>query len=123
MMDPPLELDHYTNAVQLGLGSFGTLQRVNLEANVRSAYFESLCKRAIQMMPRDAAGGYTSEIENIALRLFASDFYLMRPDAVLPVSVGGFDDAEAIYQTYARGFNDARNGFAKFEFEQAQLQG
>jgi hypothetical protein len=108
---------YYRHAVQMGLGSFATLQRVLLEANVRSAYFESLSKRAFMQLPRD------SELEQLAVLLFASDFYLMRPKQELPVSVGGFDDAEGIYQSYVRGFDDARNGFIKFEFKQAQLQG
>lgn len=117
MMDPPLELTHYRNAVELGFGSFGTLQRVLLEANVRAAYFESLCKRAFERLPPDPG------IERLAFTLFASDFYLMRPRQVLPVAVAGFDDAAGIYQTYVRGFNDARSGFTKFEFKDAQLQG
>ena len=123
MMDPPRELDHYVNALEVGLGAFGTLQRVNLEANVRSAYFESLSKRAFQRVPLTGSDAYVREIETVARLLFASDFYVMRPNAVLPVSVGGFNDVNGIYQTYVRGFNDARNGFTKFEFNQAELEG
>ena len=122
MMDPPRELDRYKNAVEVGLGAFGTLQRVNLESNVRAAYFESLCKRAFLRIPRGAARIDELQIDKLSARLFACDFYVMRPDAVLPVAVGGFNNTEGIYQTYVRGFNDARKGFTKFEFNEAQLQ-
>ncbi len=119
MMDPPYESaqEFYRNAVEIGLGSFATLQRVNLVANVRSAYFESLCKRAFMRLPLD------SELEHLALMLFASDFYLMRPQKVLPVAVGGFDNADGIFDTYKIGFEDAKNGFVRFDFNQAQMQG
>ena len=117
MLDPPIESEEaYKNAVEIGLASFGTLQRVLLESNVRSAYFESLCKRAFMRMR------LTPDIRRISALLFASDFYLIRPQNVLPVSVAGFDDPDAIYNTYKIGFEDAKNGFIKFDFEQAQHQ-
>jgi len=119
MMDPPYHPtpEQYRNAVEVGLGSFGTLQRVLLEANVRSAYFESLCKRAFMQLPHDANLG------QLALKLYASDFYLIRPQSVLPVAVGGFDDANGIFNAYKLGFEDAKNGFIKYDFKQAELQG
>jgi predicted acylesterase/phospholipase RssA len=116
MVDPPFESEHYRNAVQTGLASFGTLQRVLLEANVRGAYFESLCKLAIEQARPDPM------LADVAKRLYASEFYLMRPRKVLAVSVAGFDDSDALYQTYKTGFQDARTGFTRLDLGQLQLR-
>jgi predicted acylesterase/phospholipase RssA len=116
MMDPPFESSHYKNGVELGLGAFGTTQRALLEANVRSAYFESLTKRTLKTLRP------TPEINRVAALLFASDFYLIRPRDVLSVSVGGFNDADKLFDTYKTGFADAARGFTRYDFDQAQLQ-
>ena len=46
LLDPPFEPNtNYTDAVEVGFGVFGTMQRKILESEMRNAYFQSIGKR------------------------------------------------------------------------------
>ncbi len=111
LLDPPFQATHYRNALEVGIGTFGAMQRRILEADMRAAYLEAFGKRAI---------GERSSLQASLLAevLFASDIYQMQPQDELPVGVVGFDDREDIYKTFKIGFEDARRGFVPYQFGQ-----
>ena len=101
LLDPPSQATHYRNALEVGIGTFGAMQRRILEADMRAAYLETFGKRAI--------GEHNSVEESLlASILYDSDIYQMQPQDELPVGVVGFDDRENIYKTFKIGFEDAR---------------
>jgi predicted acylesterase/phospholipase RssA len=111
LLDPPFQATHYHNALEVGIGTFGAMQRRILEADMRAAYLESFSKRAI------GEGGSPQETL-LAGVLFESDIYQMQPQDELPVGVVGFDDRENIYKTFKIGFEDARRGFSPYHYGQ-----
>lgn len=111
LLDPPLQATHYHNALEVGIGTFGAMQRRILEADMRAAYLESLGKRAI--------GELNSPQESLlASVLYESDIFRMQPQDELPVGVVGFDDRENIYTTFKIGFEDAHRGFFAYRYGQ-----
>jgi predicted acylesterase/phospholipase RssA len=109
LLDPPLQATHYHNALEIGVGTFGAMQRRILEADMRAAYLETFGKRAM--------GEYNSPAEAaLASVLYESDIYQMQPQDELPVGVVGFDDRENIYKTLKIGFEDARRGFWPYKY-------
>lgn len=113
MLDPKFQnVDTYKNAVEVGLGVWGAMQRRILEADVKSAFLESYGKRLALQAPNP-----TPEVRQLSATLFASNFFFIRPAKELPVSVGGFDDAENIFATFKLGFEDIRTGFAPYVYD------
>jgi predicted acylesterase/phospholipase RssA len=109
LLDPPLQATHYHNALEIGIGTFGAMQRRILAADMRAAYLESVGKRVI--------GEYNSPAEAaLAAVLFESEIFQMQPQDELPVGVVGFDDRDNIYKTFKIGFEDARRGFAPYRY-------
>lgn len=120
-LDPPLQETHYRNALDIGFGVFGAMQRRILEADLRSTYLETFGKRTLQALRKNvpaaaAANLDVADLRAFATALFAADIYTMRPTHELPVNVVGFDDRENVYKTYKIGFEDARNGFIPYRF-------
>ncbi len=111
MLDPPVSDETYTSAVEIGMGVFGTMQRRILLSDVRAAYLETVGKRALDSQPNKSP-----ELTAYAATLYASEFAYVRPAAVLPVQVAGFDDADNIYKTYKLGFEAVVNGFTPFDY-------
>ncbi|HTX57334.1 MAG TPA: patatin-like phospholipase family protein [Candidatus Acidoferrales bacterium] len=87
LLDPPLQPTHYHNALEIGFGVFGAMQRRILTGDMLAAYLE-----------HDV------------------DIYQMQPQDELPVGVVGFDDRENLYKTFEIGFEDAARGFKPFQF-------
>jgi predicted acylesterase/phospholipase RssA len=111
LLDPPLQATHYRNALEVGIGTFGAMQRRILEADMRAAYLESFGKRAI-------SASSSPQASMLAEVLYESDIYQMQPQDELPVGVVGFDDRENIFKTFKIGFEDARRGFFPYSFGQ-----
>jgi predicted acylesterase/phospholipase RssA len=109
LLDPPLQATHYRNALEIGVGTFGAMQRRILEADMRAAYLESFGKRAI-------GESNTAAEATLASVLYESDIFQMQPQDELPVGVVGFDDRENIYKTFKIGFEDARRGFTPYKY-------
>jgi predicted acylesterase/phospholipase RssA len=113
MLDPPFQnVDSYGNAVEVGLGVFGAMQRRIMESDIRGAFLETVAKRTIRRVPNP-----TPDLQKLSATLFASNFYVIRPAKELPVKVGGFDDAENLFATFKLGFNDIRNGFMPYVYD------
>ncbi|MGB6984540.1 MAG: patatin-like phospholipase family protein [Candidatus Aquilonibacter sp.] len=111
LLDPPLQATHYHNALEVGIGTFGAMQRRILEADMRAAYLETFGKRAM--------GESNSAQESLlASVLYESDIYQMQPQDELPVGVVGFDDRDNIYKTFKIGFEDAARGFTAYHYGQ-----
>lgn len=109
LLDPPLQETHYHNALEVGFGVFGAMQRRILEADMRAAYLETFGKRAIVKAP-------TPQLQAFAASLYDSDIYQMQPVHELPVNVIGFDDGKNIYNTFKIGFSDAATGFVPYVY-------
>jgi predicted acylesterase/phospholipase RssA len=111
LLDPPLQATHYHNALEVGIGTFGAMQRRILEADMRAAYLETFGKRAM--------GERNSDQQSLlASVLYESDIYQMQPQDELPVGVVGFDDRDNIYKTFKIGFEDAARGFSAYRYGQ-----
>jgi predicted acylesterase/phospholipase RssA len=111
LLDPPFQATHYHNALEVGIGTFGAMQRRILEADMRAAYLETFGKRAI-------GGRNSAEQSLLASVLYESDIYQMQPQDELPVGVVGFDDRDNIYKTFKIGFEDAARGFTAYHYGQ-----
>jgi predicted acylesterase/phospholipase RssA len=109
LMDPPLQRTDYHNALEVGFGTFGAMQRRILEADLRAAYLETLGKRAIHT-------ANTPQTRALASALYDSDIFQIQPMDELPVGVVGFDDRDNIYKTFKIGFEDARRGFVPYTY-------
>ena len=111
LLDPPTQATHYHNAFEVGVGTFGAMQRRILEADMRAAYLETIGKRAIGVFN-------TPEESLLASVLYDSEIFQMQPQDELPVSVFGFDDRENLYKTFKIGFEDAARGFTEYKYGQ-----
>jgi predicted acylesterase/phospholipase RssA len=109
LLDPPLQRTDYHNALEVGFGTFGAMQRRILVADLRAAYLETLGKRSIE-------SANTIPARALAAALYDSDIYQIQPLDELPVGVIGFDDRENIYKTFKLGFEDARRGFVPYTY-------
>jgi predicted acylesterase/phospholipase RssA len=52
LMDPVFEPETYENAMDIGIGVFGTMQQRILDSDVRAAVFETYGKQAFDALPR-----------------------------------------------------------------------
>ena len=64
-----------------------------------------------------------SSVTELALMLYASDFYLIRPQNCFTRACGGFDDADGIFNAYKLGFEDAKKGSSNTILNKTELQG
>jgi len=109
LLDPPFQKTDYHNALEVGFGTFGAMQRRILVADLRAAYLETLGKRAIQ-------SANTPQARALASALYDSDIFQIQPMDELPVGVIGFDDRNNIFKTFELGFEDARRGFVPYRY-------
>lgn len=124
LMDPKFEPETYKNAMEVGIGVFGTMQQRILDSDVRAAVFESYGKQAlaeltreeIRKMTHDSSSEY-SAYEAFANSLYASTFYVKRPDATLPVAVVGFNDLQGLKAAYDVGMQAGQTPFDKYADE------
>jgi len=109
LLDPPFQKTDYHNALEVGFGTFGAMQRRILVADLRAAYLETLGKRAIESVN-------TLQARALAASLYDSAIFQIQPMDELPVGVIGFDDRDNIYKTFKLGFEDARRGFVPYNY-------
>jgi predicted acylesterase/phospholipase RssA len=116
-VDPRSRNEHYTNAIDILIGSYETMQRQILETEMRDVYFESLGKRAtLRLGPAEAQ---RFERDSPALRTLvhdvpASDLAYLRPKDMLPVDFGSFDRQDEIDAAVAIGDADSAAGFTPY---------
>jgi len=122
LMDPVFEPEVYKNAMDVGIGVFGTMQQRILDSDIRAAFFETFGKQALGALPKSAIQGLTGSsakyaaFENFLNSLYATTFYVKRPDKVLPVEVVGFNDLPGLDATYAVGMQAGQTPFDKYEY-------
>jgi predicted acylesterase/phospholipase RssA len=122
LMDPKFEPEVYENAMEVGIGVFGTMQQRILDSDVRAALFESYGKQALNVLtPADVARithGSASEraaFESFLNSLYASTFFVKRPDKTLPVAVVGFNDVQGLEAAYDVGMQAGHTPFEKYD--------
>jgi predicted acylesterase/phospholipase RssA len=123
LLDPPFGEGHNTDAVEIGLNVFGTMQRQIIESEMRSVSFQSAARRAFEarslepngQSPRAAATAHF--LQSVP----AADLRYVRPKAELPVSVVGFSDEVGIGKAYRLGWQDTVPGFVPYNWEQFEL--
>ncbi|MHB8146002.1 MAG: patatin-like phospholipase family protein [Vulcanimicrobiaceae bacterium] len=123
-LDPIVEAYSYGSAVEIATGAFGAMQKRILEADLRSAYFETFGKRAIlgiaEQHPNSTASREhfdSADLTRFVRSLYDVNIRTLRPQKELPVDVIGFDDERMVMETYRLGFDDARRGFAPYTME------
>jgi predicted acylesterase/phospholipase RssA len=122
LLNPAFEPVKIRNGVQVLAGSFNTMQRRLMEDAMRAAYFESFALQALKELPPSftakaarATNVNLEHMQTIRDALYQSALYVIRPDNELPVSIFGFQDGEALSQTYAIGRADGALGFKHFD--------
>jgi predicted acylesterase/phospholipase RssA len=120
LVDPRSRNEHYSDAIDVVMGTYETMQRKILETEMRDVYFESLGKRAATRL----GSGVTNEIENgsSALTTFyhdlpASDLAYIRPKRELTAGFGSFDEQDKLDSTFALGDADSEHGFAPYAWD------
>jgi predicted acylesterase/phospholipase RssA len=125
LLDPPFEpVTTYANAVEVAFGGFGTMQRKILETEMRNAFFQSMGKRAFaDLTPQEALNEARKNPTLVKLMEAVPDTKLqyIRPKAVLPLSVVGFNDEVGIGKAYAIGWEDATRGFTPYDWTTFQV--
>jgi predicted acylesterase/phospholipase RssA len=121
LLDPPFEpVADYKDAVEIGFGVFGTMQRKILVTDMRSVYFQSIAKRALALAP-DAGPMLDAEHQRLLASFMTSSvataLFFMRPKDTLPVGAGAFNDQEGIGKAYRIGWDDAFAGFTPYDWE------
>jgi predicted acylesterase/phospholipase RssA len=125
LMDPKFEPETYKNAMEIGIGVFGTMQQRILESDVRAAVFETFGKNALDALSKADLEKLTKgspskleALESFLNSLYASTFFVKRPDKTLPVEVVGFNDQPGLNETYNVGFKAGLTPFDRYEAEQ-----
>jgi predicted acylesterase/phospholipase RssA len=126
LLDPPFQPDtDYKDALEIGYGVFGTMQRKILEVEMRNAYFQSMGKRAFARLTGTELARSTGGMQLVAKYMQSiteTDLRYIRPEKALPLSVIGFDDEVGIGQAYRIGWEDAVNrGFSTYDWQTFQL--
>jgi predicted acylesterase/phospholipase RssA len=117
LMDPPFEpVTDYTDAVTIGFGVFGTMQRKILATDMRNVYFQSVAKNAFARVT-DRRAMPNAEHERELASFMATDLFFMRPKETLPLGAGAFDDEEGIGKAYRIGWYDAFRGFTAYDWK------
>ncbi|HEV8020716.1 MAG TPA: patatin-like phospholipase family protein [Candidatus Lustribacter sp.] len=123
LLSPPNEKDTYHDIIDVIGGTYGTMQRRIMYDALRTAALQALLFRSIKNLPTSAlrAMGIESEydpaeISALAELLGDTNFFILRPRKALPGTLLGFDDADAIQQSYQLGASDAAGGFAPLTY-------
>jgi len=121
LLDPPFEPENdVDDAVAVVYSAFGTMQRKLLETEMRTTYFQSVGKRALQRLSAAQLATVTNGHEMLA-RYVASvpetALRYIRPAKTLPVGVVGFGDAAGIGETFRTGWEDVARGFTPYDWE------
>lgn len=126
LLDPPFQAStDYPDAVEIGFGVFGTMQRKILEVEMRNTYFQSIGKRAFERLaPQEVA--HATKGNPLLLRFMQSipvtELRYIRPEKALPLGVVAFNDEVGIGEAYRTGWLDVGNrGFSVYDWETFQL--
>lgn len=121
LLDPPFEPDTgYADAVEIAFGVFGTMQRKILENEMRNAYFQSVGKSAFtRLAPQEIARATQGSplLAKLMGTIPVTDLRYIRPEKVLPLGVGGFNDWLGIGKAYRIGWEDMGRGFTPYDWE------
>jgi predicted acylesterase/phospholipase RssA len=121
LMDPPFEpVTDYTDAVAVGFGMFGTMQRKILATDMRGVYFQSIAKRAFAHMPPTSAlpdDEHQRLLASFMASSVATDLFFVRPKNTLPLGAGAFQDEKGIGEAYRIGWDDAFAGFTAYDWK------
>jgi predicted acylesterase/phospholipase RssA len=119
LLDPQLEHEFLPNATEIGLASFGTMQRKILETELRQTQFQSSAKAALERLDPaqiDALVRDSSELRVLLRDLPITTLAYLRPEKTLPVKVGAFDDQVHIDETFHLGETDVLRGFTPYDW-------
>lgn len=121
LLDPPfqpqLELD---DAVAVAFGAYGTMQRKLIEVEMRTAYFQSIGRRALERLSAEELGRVTRGnklLTHYVESVPHTELRYLRPTKTLPVGVAGFDDGAGIGEAYRAGWQDVAAGFTPYDWE------
>ena len=121
LLDPPFEPnENYTDAVEVTIGVFGTMQRKILESEMRNAYFQSVGKRTFKSLEPTELARVTQAnplLAKIMKSIPITELRYIRPENVLPLSIVGFNDWTGIDKAYRIGWQDVARGFTPYDWE------
>ena len=106
--------------MEIAFGVFGTMQRKILENEMRNAYFQSVGKSAFtRLAPQEIARATQGSplLAKLMETIPVTDLRYIRPEKVLPLGVGGFNDWLGIGKAYRIGWEDMGRGFTPYDWE------
>lgn len=121
LLDPPFESETYDNAVEIGYGVYGTMQRRLLENDIRATFLQSIGKQTVGHIAGATAASKLSQADIAALESFVSqsgntEISYIRPGEPLPLRVGAFDDGKHIAEAMELGAIAGKSGFIPYTF-------
>ena len=118
LMDPAFhDESDYDDALSIGFGMFGTMQRRLLVTEMRGVYFQSKTKLAFARLTKGAnAAGTDPLLEEFIASVPETSIFFMRPAKTLPLKTGAFDDQAGIGAAYRIGWNDSFAGFTPYDW-------
>ena len=121
LLDPPFEPEPaLDDAVEVAFGAYGTMQRKLLEVEMRTAYFQSVGRRALERLTAADVGRVTRGnklLANYVESVPQTELRYIRPTKTLPVTTVGFSDAAGIVASYRTGWEDVARGFSPYDWE------
>ncbi len=121
LLDPPFEPEPgLDDAVEVAFGAYGTMQRKLLEVEMRTAYFQSVGRRALDRLTATELGRVTRGnrlLANYVESVPQTELRYIRPTKTLPVTTVGFSDAAGIVESYRTGWEDVARGFSPYDWE------
>lgn len=115
-MDPAFrDESDYADALSIGFGMFGTMQRRLLVMEMRGVYFQTQAKLAFsRRAPSANPTGVDPLLEAFISSVPATAMFYIRPAKTLPLKTGAFDDEAGIGAAYHIGWNDSFRGFTPY---------
>jgi predicted acylesterase/phospholipase RssA len=125
MMDPAFhEESDLDDALSIGFGMFGTMQRRLLVTEIRTVYFQTKAKQAFERLSASELSIATNgdpQLQSFVATVPATTIAYMRPKRVLPLKTGAFDDEKGIGEAYQLGWSDAFAGFTPYDWETFEM--
>jgi len=121
LLDPPFQPQtDLDDALAVAFGAYGTMQRKLIEVEMRTAYFQSMGRRALERLSATELARVTeghrmlsSYVESVP----HTDLRYLRPTKALPVGVAQFGDEAGIGEAYRIGWQDVAAGFTPYDWE------
>ena len=124
LVDAPSRRSTYTNAIEVAVGGYSTMQRAILAGAMRDVYLQSSAVRSLHSLALtgtiEARTG-SAAVRSLVRDLPIADIAYVRPGKALPTGLTAFQEQSQLDETFAIGERDAANGFTPYAWETFRL--